>query len=74
VFRSATGVSIAEFRTKVRLELASTLMNDSQMNLETVAERCGFESARHLRRVWKQQFGVAPSKAKSQGLIVRSKR
>jgi len=62
VFRGATGVSIAEFRTKIRLELAETLMNDPQMNLEAVAERCGFESARHLRRVWKQQFGVAPSK------------
>lgn len=61
-FRASTGVSIADFRTKVRLELAQTLMNDPELTLESVAERCGFQSARHLRRVWNQAFGQSPSR------------
>jgi len=63
-FRIATGVSIAEFRTKVRLELAQTLMNDPDLTMESVAERCGFQNARHLRRVWKVAFGQSPSQAR----------
>ena len=68
-FRTATGVSIAEYRTKVRLELAERLMNAPKLNLEAVAERCGLESARHLRRLWKEKFGAAPSERR----VVRSR-
>lgn len=68
VFREATGLSIAEFRTKVRLELARTMMNDPRLNLEAIAERCGFDSDRHLRRVWKQHFGVSPSRQRAKTL------
>ena len=60
-FRASTGVSIADFRTKVRLELARTLLNDPELTLESVAERCGFRDARHLRRLWNQTFGGPPS-------------
>jgi transcriptional regulator GlxA family with amidase domain len=60
-FRLATGLSIAEFRTRVRLELARTLLNDSRLSLEAVAERTGFHDARHFRRVWKEAFDVPPS-------------
>jgi transcriptional regulator GlxA family with amidase domain len=68
-FRSATGVSIAEFRTKARLELAQTLMNDPELTLESVAERCGFRDARHLRRLWNQAFGHAPSATRRKHLV-----
>ena len=61
-FRISTGVSIADFRTKVRIELARTLMNDPGLTLESVAERCGFQNARHLRRVWNLAFGHPPSR------------
>ncbi len=65
-FRAATGLSIAEYRTKIRLELAGKLMNDPGLNLEAVAERCGFDDARHLRRLWKETYGASPSKNRAQ--------
>ena len=64
-FRASTGVSIADFRTKVRLEFARTLMNDPDLTLESVAERCGFRDARHLRRLWNQAFGTPPSRLRN---------
>jgi transcriptional regulator GlxA family with amidase domain len=64
-FRAATGLSIAEYRTKVRLELAAKLMNDPDLNLEAVAERCGFDDARHLRRLWKETYGMSPSQSRA---------
>ncbi|HET8799039.1 MAG TPA: DJ-1/PfpI family protein [Thermoanaerobaculia bacterium] len=49
-FREATGISVHEFATRVRLELAKTLMSDPTLTMDAIAQRCGFTSARHLRR------------------------
>lgn len=60
VFRQATGVSIQEFTTRLRLELARGLLHDPRLTVEAVAVRCGFASARQLRRVWKEVHGTSP--------------
>lgn len=49
-FRSATGISVLAFTTRVRLELARTLLHDPGLTMEAVAQRCGM-SARQLRRL-----------------------
>jgi transcriptional regulator GlxA family with amidase domain len=64
VFRESTGVSIREYRTRLRLERARDLLRDPNLTLEAVADRCGFESARQLRRLWKEAFGAPPSSAR----------
>jgi transcriptional regulator GlxA family with amidase domain len=64
-FREATGVSIREYRTRLRLERARDLLRDPHLTLEAVAARCGFESARQLRRLWKEAFGAPPSSARA---------
>lgn len=63
VFRQATGVSIHQFTTCLRLELARSLLNDPGLTVEAVAIRCGFETPRQLRRVWKEAFGTTPRRA-----------
>lgn len=63
VFRQATGISIKEFATRLRLELARNLLHDPNLTVEAVAARCGFESARQLRRLWKDTFGTSPRNA-----------
>lgn len=60
VFRQATGVSIQEFTTRLRLELARGLLHDPRLTVEAVASRCGFASARQLRRLWKDVYGTSP--------------
>lgn len=60
VFRQATGVSVQEFTTRLRLELARDLLHDPQLTVEAVAARCGFASARQLRRLWKDVYGTSP--------------
>jgi transcriptional regulator GlxA family with amidase domain len=49
-FRQATGISVHDFTTRVRVELAKSLMNDPSLTMEKIAQRCGFATARHLRR------------------------
>jgi transcriptional regulator GlxA family with amidase domain len=53
-FRAATGLSIAEFRTRARLERAAALLHAPELTLERVAERSGFRDAAHLRKAWKK--------------------
>ena len=65
-FRAATGVSIAEFKQKVRLEAARIMLNDPDTNIQAVAEQSGFHNPRHLRRAWRREFGTTPSTTKAQ--------
>ncbi len=60
VFRQATGINVGQFVTRLRLELARNLLNDPGLTVEAVAARCGFETPRQLRRVWKEAFGTTP--------------
>jgi len=64
-FRSATGLPIAEFRNKVRLEVARALLANPDITVEAVAEQSGFNDSRHFRRAWKRAFGLPPSKSKT---------
>ena len=60
-FRQATGISVNDFATRVRLELARTLIHDPAVTVDAVALRCGFASARQLRRLWMRYFQTTPS-------------
>jgi transcriptional regulator GlxA family with amidase domain len=49
-FRAATGISVHEFTTRVRVELARSLLHEPSLTMEAVATRSGL-SARELRRL-----------------------
>jgi transcriptional regulator GlxA family with amidase domain len=63
-FREITGVSIQNYRTRLRLEQARTLMNNPELTLEAIAGECGFADARQFRRVWRKAYQVAPSRTR----------
>jgi transcriptional regulator GlxA family with amidase domain len=63
-FRNATGISIAEYRTRVRLQNAASLIEASELGIEEIAAQCGFRDASHLRKAWKAEYGQAPSKSR----------
>lgn len=64
VFRQATGVTVQDYATRLRLERARSLLQDPHLTIEAVATRCGFETARQLRRLWKEAFGTTPRAAR----------
>ena len=61
LFRQTTGISVHDYATRIRLELARTLLHDPTQTIEAIATRCGFDSARQFRRVWGRVWGGAPS-------------
>ncbi len=70
VFRQATGISIKAFATRLRLEVAQGLLHDPQLTVEEIAARCGFQSARQLRRLWRAAFGSSPAVGRARGSYV----
>lgn len=58
LFRAATGVSVTEYHTAIRLEHARALLTNPKLTVEAVAERCGLSDGRHLRRLWREAFGT----------------
>ena len=61
VFRRETGISVKDFATRVRLERARALLHDPMLTIEAVAQKCGFETSRQFRRVWRDAFGGTPT-------------
>lgn len=65
IFKEATGVTPVQYHQRLQLELASTLLPNPDLSIEEVARRCGFEDARHFRRLWQRQFGTPPSMSRT---------
>jgi transcriptional regulator GlxA family with amidase domain len=60
-FKEATGLTPVQYQQRLRLEVAATLLQNSDLSIEAIAARCGFDDARHFRRLWQRYFGNAPS-------------
>ncbi len=65
VFRRATGITVWEYRARLRLERARDLLRNPTMTLDAVATACGFADARQLRRVWSAAHGAPPRGARA---------
>ncbi len=60
VFTKELGCSPGAFVGQVRLEAARQLLEQTQLELEAVAERSGFGSAESMRKAFQKKLGVAP--------------
>jgi transcriptional regulator GlxA family with amidase domain len=61
LFKEATGLTPIQYQQRLRLELAANLIHNPALSIEAIAAKCGFQDARHFRRLWQRQFGRAPS-------------
>lgn len=61
LFHEHVGLSPLDYLQRLRLAVARELLAESTLGIETVAERAGFGSARHLRRIWNKYEVGTPS-------------
>jgi transcriptional regulator GlxA family with amidase domain len=52
LFHQHVGMSIPEYSNRLRIAYAQELLRQTRLDMERVAEQCGFSSARQLRRAW----------------------
>ncbi|MNL88665.1 transcriptional activator FtrA [compost metagenome] len=54
-----------DYLYQIRVALARDLLRETRLDLERVAEKSGFGSAQHMRRVWRKFQPQTPSLARS---------
>jgi transcriptional regulator GlxA family with amidase domain len=64
-FKEATGLTPLQYHHRLRLELGATLLDNPDLSIEGIAQICGFEDARHFRRLWQRTFGSPPSRSRA---------
>lgn len=67
LFQEHVGISPLDYLHTLRLTVARELLAESSLGIETVAERAGFGSARHLRRIWGKYEAGTPSSGRVVG-------
>jgi transcriptional regulator GlxA family with amidase domain len=60
VFKEKTGTTILEYLTQLRLEKATTLLNNPTYTLDYIASQCGFKSSRQLQRILREKKNKVP--------------
>ena len=72
LFRTQAGMTVTDAVNRARIALAQDLIARTDLGLERIAERTGFGSARHMRRVWRQFHAEAPSSLRAANTPDRS--
>ena len=65
LFQEYAGMSVTDYKNRLRVALARELLSQTNLDMERVAERAGFGSTRQLRRAWGRLYDTAPSQARS---------
>lgn len=68
LFREHAGCTPMDYLYQIRVALARDMLRETRLNLRLVAEKSGFGSAQHLRRVWRRFQPQTPSMARTVAL------
>ncbi len=60
VFKEMYGLTVNEYRTKARLQLAKNLLASSDLSITEIAGRCGYANASKFSEVFKKHEGLLP--------------
>ena len=62
IFKEITGCGFKEYITEKRLQYACVLLQKSNMPISEVGSACGFDNAEYFTVIFRNRFGIAPSK------------
>lgn len=68
IFKNSTGVSPREYLQDFRLNKSIHLLTHGDLIIEDVAYACGYNSGFHFSKMFRQKFGVSPSKYRKEAL------
>lgn len=60
LFRDNTGQTLHEYLRAQRLDVARELLSGSRLNVEQIAERCGYGSSHAFRLAWRREMSLPP--------------
>jgi AraC-like DNA-binding protein len=59
-FKTNELISIGDYINEIRLEASMELLNDHNLTIKEIMEKCGFSSQSNFFRLFKNKFGVPP--------------
>lgn len=59
--KAITGIDTASYIRRTRMSYAGQLLNSSDISVGDIVIQCGFESASHFSKTFRQHFGMTPS-------------
>jgi len=65
-FRDQLGRTVLEEIRRARLDLAKSLLSETNLPMPSIAARCGFSGARRLAVVFRQIVGATPTEYRAQ--------
>jgi transcriptional regulator GlxA family with amidase domain len=65
LFNEHAGMGLPDYINRLRVSLARELLGQTRLDMERVAERSGFASARQLRRAWRRSYATPPHEARA---------
>jgi len=60
-FKDEVGMTALQYQHRIRLEPARNLLLSSDLSIEKISDKCGFNDPRSFRRTWATTFGISPS-------------
>lgn len=66
LFAKEFGTTPSKYLTTLRLDRATELLTKSSLSIQDISRQVGYENPWYFAKVFKQRFGVSPSKYKSQ--------
>ena len=67
-FKKRYGKSPVEYRNGIRINSATALLINTDLQVSEIATRCGFEDAYYFSRIFKKIVGVSPRKYRRKAL------
>ena len=61
IVKQKNGKTFNNLLTEIRLKMVENYLSETDLTLEHIAELCGFTSASHLSKVFKNYYGVSPT-------------
>jgi transcriptional regulator GlxA family with amidase domain len=65
-FQRDVGMTPMQYVQNARIDRARKLLESSDVPLKVLAARCGFGSARHMRKVFSERIGLSPNQYRQQ--------
>ncbi|MDF2721110.1 MAG: AraC family transcriptional regulator [Paenibacillus sp.] len=60
-FKAVYGMTPSDYVTALRLSRARTLLAETKMTLEQIAQQCGYENGLYLSRIFSKKMNISPS-------------
>lgn len=65
-FRREVGMTVTEYVTQKRMETAARLLRSTNLQVQTVAQHCGFSDVNYFSKLFKKQYGLTPRQFRSE--------